>query len=49
MTGYMAPGKSMPLEMGHSDEERRAAWKVWTSAYGRCVEAMCKAFEEIVR
>lgn len=30
-TGYMAPGKSMPLEMGgmFTDEERGIAWDTW--------------------
>lgn len=28
-TGYMRPGKSQPLEMIHTDEERAKAWNLW--------------------
>lgn len=33
-TGFIAPGKSVPLEMAATqhDDERRAAWRKWLNA-----------------
>lgn len=37
MTGMLRPGKSQPLEGGHSDEERQAVWDTWSKARARAV------------
>jgi hypothetical protein len=30
-TGFMRPGKSQPLDCGHTDAEREDAWKAWVA------------------
>lgn len=50
MTGLMAPGKDCSPHGNHPEfEVRDAAYRVWTQAYGECVQAVLSATEYVIR
>lgn len=50
MTGKMAPGKDVPAALCRGDdyECREKLWKLWNEAYGKAVDAVISATQEIM-